>query len=292
MKLGLGTVQFGLDYGISNPDGKTGEGEAARILSFARQKGIQVIDTAAGYGDSEAVLGRTLPEGHDFRLVTKTPGFSPHGITPADALALEETFRRSLRNLRLPFAYGLLVHRADDLLAENGHLLMERMRQLKEEGLVSKVGASVYTADQIDRILDRFTIDLIQLPINVLDQRLLANGHLAMLKGAGVEIHSRSAFLQGVLLMEPDCLPSHFDSVKPSLRRYHDHLRRRGITAVEGALGFVMGIPELDAVICGVNSQAQLAELCIASPLETTEFRCFACDDEVLIDPSRWRFSD
>jgi len=121
MKLGLGTVQFGLDYGISNRDGRTSEKEVAAILSIASRQGIRIIDTAALYGTSEEVLGRTLPKDAGFQIVTKTPQFAKNKISGAEASILEETFYKSLERLRISAAYGLLIHHAADLAVEGGN---------------------------------------------------------------------------------------------------------------------------------------------------------------------------
>lgn len=290
MKLGLGTVQFGLDYGISNQDGKTSLDEIKKILDVAKHNGISVIDTAAMYGTSEEALGKTLSDSFKFKIVTKTPRFTSSAITSDDVQRLEDSFFQSLQKMKHVSIYGLLIHNADDLLSENGHLLFAKMSELKQKGLIEKIGVSVYTALQIDKILNHFPIEIIQLPINVLDQRLLLGGHLSMLKAAGVEIHGRSAFLQGVLLMEPDRLPLHFDAVKKHLKQYHESIRLRGITPVQAALGFVTGLSEIDTVICGVNNRYQLEELCVAAtPLQTNDFREFAIEEELILNPSQWR---
>ncbi|MEK6744849.1 MAG: aldo/keto reductase [Nitrospirota bacterium] len=290
MKLGLGTVQFGLDYGISNQGGQTTENEAAGILALAASKGVQIIDTAVLYGSSEQVLGRVLPANHRFQIVTKTPRFANDR---ADGQVLEDACLRSLNYLKQDSLYGLLVHHADDLLAPGGNVLMERMVELKRRGLVRKIGASVYTASQIDGIMDRFAIDLVQLPVNVLDQRLIRSGHLAKLKKAGVEIHARSVFLQGLLLMEARDLPPYFTPVRGHLEDYHVYLRERGISPLRAALGFAAGIPEIDVIVCGVNDRMQLNEIIAnAAALDPADFARFAVTDEAMVDPSRWQTGD
>lgn len=290
MKLGIGTVQFGVEYGISNSQGKTNKAEAARILETGAANGLRVLDTAALYGDSEAVLGEILPDGHPFRVVTKSCKFQSACITVQDAQQLEQTLHRSLFRLKQSSVYGLLLHSADDLLAEGGHLLMERLLSMKERGLVSKVGVSVYAPSQVEMILKRFSIDLIQVPVSILDQRLIQGGHLSALKAAGVEVHARSAFLQGVLLMDPENLPAHFEPVRPLLRSYHRHLTERGMTPVQAALGFVSALKELDCIVCGFNDHLQLQVACSRLvPIVPGEFHAFAVNDEKIIDPSQWR---
>lgn len=291
MKLGLGAVQFGMDYGIANREGRTTPKEAARILAVAAQSGVRILDTAALYGNSEEVLGRFLPRCHPFSIVTKTPGFGSDCPGKDNARLLEDTFHRSLAKLGQPSTYGLLIHHADDLLAPDSDLIMERMLSLKRRGLVEKIGVSVYTGRQIDQMLDNYPLDLIQLPINALDQRLLSGGHLARLKKAGVEIHARSVFLQGLLLMDPDTLPSFFDPVRECLKNYHRTIRRWEMTPVEAALGFVAGLEEIDVVICGVNNHRQLQELTAQTqkPVDRKKFSRFAVTDEDILNPSLWR---
>jgi len=290
VRIGLGTAQFGLDYGISNPEGKTLFEEAGRILATAACEGIRVIDTAPAYGDSEKVLGKILSLRSGFDIVTKTPVFRRDRITGQDTVLLEETFRRSLQHLGVPSAYGLLAHHADDLLADGGDRLVERMRRLKGEGLVARIGASVYTAQQVDAILERYDVGVLQVPVNVLDQRLLASGHLARIKERGIEVHARSAFLQGLLLMEPDGLPPHFHGVRRHLREFHREARRVGLSPLQAAIGFLAGIPEIDFVIVGVNDHLQLEEICRAArPIPTEVFARYAISDNAILNPSEWR---
>lgn len=289
MKIGLGTAQFGMDYGISNREGQTSTDEVVRILEVARQNRISVIDTAALYGASEEVLGRTLPRDHEFRLVTKTIRIDVDRITGEDADRMEQAFFSSLEKLSGCGVYGLLFHNTDDLLAEGGELLLERMEALRHTGRIEKIGVSVYTAEQLDAILELMEPDIVQLPMNVLDQRLLAGGRLAALKSRNIEIHVRSAFLQGLLLMDPESLPDFFASARRHLEGYHAFLRENSITPVRAALGFLAGRFEIDCIVCGVNNHRQLMELCrSAAPLPDIDFSTFALDDATLLNPSCW----
>jgi aryl-alcohol dehydrogenase-like predicted oxidoreductase len=291
MKLGIGTAQFGLDYGISNPDGKTSPGEVAKILEVAAKHGIRVIDTAPAYGTSEDVLGISLPPSHDFHIVTKTPRFSSLAITSKDVQLLEETFYHSLSKLRQTSMYGLLVHHVDDLFADKSEILMKKVIEFKRQGLVQKIGVSVYTGEQIDRVLKNYSIDLIQLPINILDRRLINSGYLKKIKKQGIEIHARSIFLQGLLLMEPESLPQHFDSIREHLQHYHSLLVERGISRVEAALSFVCEMEEVDQVLFGVNNCQQLQEAIISSYKSFTnlDFSKFAIEDITILNPSAWK---
>jgi aryl-alcohol dehydrogenase-like predicted oxidoreductase len=285
MKLGLGTVQFGIDYGISNKNGKTSLEEVRHILTLASEWGIHTIDTAALYGSSEEALGRAMPRPHPFSIVTKTPRLLENGV-----LTLERSFHKSLSHLNQSSVYGLLVHHAEDLFIENGDMIFRKMIELKEMGMVQKIGVSIYTAKQIDRVLNHFPIDLIQLPVNVFDQRLLESGHITKLKKTGIEIHARSAFLQGLILMDPNHLPRKLHSVRRRLEHFQKTMREMGVTPLQAALGFVLSLDEVDKVICGVNHHRQLKEMIesMNNPIPNIDFSSFAMDDEMILNPSNW----
>lgn len=290
-KIGLGTVQFGQPYGISNSQGQTPIEEVKKILSFATKHAMSVLDTAAVYGESETILGQLLPNQHTFDIVTKVPALGVSSITERESEKVRESFFTSLRRLKQPSIYGLLMHDANDFLASNGQLLMGALLALKEEGLVKKIGVSVYTPEQVDRIVSRYPIDLIQLPLNVFDQRFLLNGQLRGLKKQGVEIHARSIFLQGLLLMESEYVPTALMALfKECIERYHAFRKGRGLTLLQSALNFVMGVKEVDHVIVGVNHLAQLQEICQHVPVSSVnDYRSYAVEDERLINPSLWK---
>lgn len=291
-RLGLGTVQFGTDYGISNKLGRTSLSEVHRILESAADKGVDTLDTAALYGESEQVLGSVLPLRHNFRIVTKTAQFRKEQITHEDVQILEQTFHVSLLKLRQTSVYGLLAHHAEDLLAPGGELLYERMTEFKKSRMAKKIGASVYSASQIDRLLEKYSLDIIQLPVNLLDRRLVDSGHLRRLKELNVEIHSRSTFLQGLLLIPPDRLPDYFHPVQGLLSAYNAWLYQQDLSPLEGALAFVASRPEIDRVIVGTCSRPEFLEIVEAwENLSNQRFEMedFKCDDERMVNPSMWR---
>ena len=273
MKVGLGTVQFGLDYGVSNCSGKISYEESEKIVASARCEGVNVIDTAQVYGDSENVLGKIGVE--DFRVITK--------ITNKGEL------QDSLEKLKLDSVYGLLAHNAEELI--NSNELWERFIGYKEQGVVEKIGVSVYNSEQVDKILNKYNIDIIQLPINIYDQRLLQSGHLKKLKDRGVEIHARSVFLQGLLLMDYSELPEYFAPIREVFRCYEEYLDVCCISKIEAALGFVCSLDVIDSVVCGVNNVKQFEELLtIKRDISKLDFSAFAIAESGIIDPSKWRF--
>ena len=240
---------------------------------------------------SERVLGSCLPEDNPFHIVTKTPRFE--GVTgTTGSRLLKQAFRRSLKQMGQESVYGLLIHNSDDLLSMHGKALWDTMRELRDSGFIEKIGVSVYSPGQVDAVLDNYPIDLIQLPLNVLDQRMVQKGCLKQLKDRNVEIHSRSAFLQGLLLMDPESLGEHFTPARKVLLAYHDRLKSEGISPAQAALGFVRGICEIDIVIVGVNNAVQLTELCGFFKNSTIEsemdFSAFAIEDETIVNPGFW----
>ncbi len=294
MKLGIGTVQFGLDYGISNKTGMTPLDEARAILACAADRDFGVIDTAHGYGDSESVLGSLLHAGHGFRIITKTPAFPARPLRANDADTLRRSFRESLARLGQTSLAGLLVHSAADLLAPGGDLLYRALSECKASGGVDAIGASVYSGEQIDGLLERYELDIVQLPINLLDTRLQTSGRLEALRQRGIEVHARSLFLQGLLLMDPETIPGYFEPVRPLLRRYHAFLRENGLTAVEGAFCFITGVVGIDQVIIGVNhlDQLEVNARAFHRPYDQGTrdgLRAFAINDPRFVNPALWR---
>jgi len=211
-------------------------------------------------------------------------------ISLQEVESLSHAFYESLKKLRQKKLYGLLVHAVDNLLLPGGERLWDLMRGLKDDGLVKKIGVSVYNAEQIDAILEKYKIDIIQLPIDVFDQRLLLNGSLAKLKKFDVEIHARSVFLQGVLLEKLNELPVYFKPFFKYFRRYYEFVYKNKWTPLQAAVGFVSGIDDIDVMIVGVNNASNLQAIVnAAKPLNSDLFKSFAYSDVLLLDPSRWK---
>ena len=286
-RIGLGTVQFGLDYGISNGSGVVSPAEVSKILIYARENGVKVIDTAAAYGESEKVLGKTLPRRHGFKIVTKVPAaVASHSHPHQNDIA--KTFLRSLDLLKQPVLDTLMLHQANDLLTEDGPSIYEEMAALKKSGLVRRLGVSIYERDQIDSIFSKFSFDVAQLPINVFDQRLLQDGTLAHLKSLGVEIHARSVFLQGLILMKTSEIPDHLEALRPYHSKLKNLVEKNGMTSISAALSFVLNIKEIDVVLVGVTSLAQLKEVLNTPTTTNIGFSEFNVTAKELIDPRLW----
>lgn len=289
-RIALGTAQFGLAYGITNKNGKMSKETVAEILAKARRLGIDMLDTAPAYGNSQAVIGEFGSE-DDWKVVTKLSPVERPVIEAADIDRLANEFDRGLSLLDRSQVEGLLIHHGNQFLLPGSDRLIALLEELRDAGRVRKIGASVYSAGEIDAIMERFTPDIIQLPVNVADQRLIASGHIEKLKSAGVEIHARSLFLQGVLLALPCNLPSFFATEEDGFMRIASRARDAGISALQLCLAFAAGIPALDRVILGVSSVDEFREIAAAAEgvagidLDLTNL---ALSNPDVLDPSRW----
>jgi aryl-alcohol dehydrogenase-like predicted oxidoreductase len=287
-KIGLGTVQWGMEYGIANRAGRPADTEVGRILARAQAAGIGLLDTAAAYGEAETVIGR-LPQAQDFAVVTKTlPWCGETG--PERLAAVAAGVDASLARLHRDKVQVLLVHHADDLLSPHGEALWSLLEDTKAAGKAVRIGVSVYEPVQLARLLDRFGIEAVQLPFNLYDQRFLRGGMLAKLKAANIEVHVRSGFLQGVLLMQPGHLPAHLAPLREHHARCTDRLKSANATPLQAALGFCLHNDDVSRVIVGCETLAQLDGILEvgSAPSPAFDTAAFAVDDEALIDPRRW----
>jgi aryl-alcohol dehydrogenase-like predicted oxidoreductase len=293
-KISLGTVQLGMDYGISNQLGKTKGSNAKEILQYVLDQGINVLDTAPSYGNSEDIIGDFI-RNHScddcWRIITKTPKFKGSVIGDKQIDELFESFKLSQNKLGKENIYGLLVHECGNIFSPGGEKILDKMNQLKDSGFIKKVGVSVYSGEQIDHLLDNYAVDLVQLPINIIDHRLLNGGHLSKLKQHGVEIHARSVFLQGLLLMPLNSVHPWFNPILRVLDEFHTKAKKLNMSTLQLALGFVQSINEVDKVIIGVNTLKQMHEVInIASVrINIEEFSNLSINDSTFLDPSNWK---
>lgn len=285
MRLALGTAQFGLPYGIANQDGQVTRLAAKGMLHLAAANGIDTLDTAIAYGDSEACLGEVGAQG--FKLVTKLPAV-PDGCADVKGW-VQDQIAASLARLGVNVLYGLLLHRPNQLLEADGKILYQALQGLKEAGQVQKVGMSVYAPIELDELIPRFRFDLIQAPFSLVDRRLQRTGWLQRLKDEGIEIHTRSAFLQGVLLMSQATRPAKFASWSELWSTWHEWLSRHSGSAVQACLAFPLSFSEIDRVVVGADSVSQLGQIISAvASAAPVDFPDLHCEAENLINPARW----
>jgi len=283
-RIGIGTVQFGMAYGIANPHGQVTAETAAAILASARAAGVRLLDTAAAYGQAEEVLGRLVAADDGFRIITKT---KPNAGSVAATI---DRARQSHRVLGGRPIHGLLVHSAAELRAADGPALWAALRSLRDEGLFTRIGISAYGSDDPLELARRFRPDIMQLPVSVLDQRLVRSGVLRSLKDLGVEIHVRSLFLQGAIFLDPAKLPLCLAHAAPRLKAFQARLAELGLSPVEAGIGYPLSVPEIDYALVGVTTVKEGREILDAAVRDRSGMPWgeLAIDDEVLLDPRRW----
>lgn len=283
-RLALGTVQFGLAYGIANQAGQVTRADAAAILAAARAGGLDTLDTAIAYGDSEACLGAAGVAG--WRVVSKLPTLPDD--CPDVAAWVATQLAASLGRLGVDRLHGLLLHNPRQLLGAQGTALAAALRSARADGLVGRIGVSIYAPDDLAAIYPVLPPDLVQAPLNLVDRRLVESGWLQRLADDGVEVHTRSSFLQGLLLMPQ--LPARFAPWRTLWARWQDWLAGHPGQAAAACLAYPLGLPQVARVVIGVDSPAQFAELLAASQAlpAAGELPDLACADERLINPSLW----
>jgi aryl-alcohol dehydrogenase-like predicted oxidoreductase len=278
-KLILGTVQFGLDYGINNITGKTTFDEIQCILSLCGKYGILKLDTSQAYGDSEEVLGKLA--GNEFHVISK---YSNENSTVA------ESFRDSLKRLNKRKLYGYLVHHLDSLKKQPS--IWTQMMDLKNKGLVEKTGFSIYTTEELEYLFTKnIDFDLIQFPYNIFDRSF--ESYFSALKQKNVEIHIRSVFLQGLFFKNPDNLPPKISPLSSHLRELITFCREQNISIEELALNAVIHNKNIDGVLIGVDNHAQLIKnIKSILPEYTVEMKSFVnsiiIKEKNLLKPINW----
>lgn len=284
-RIALGTVQFGLHYGIANQRGKVSVDDAKAMLQLASNQGMDTLDTAISYGDSEKRLGEIGTNG--FKVITKLP---PVPIDCADVSSwVENQVAISMGHLGVTTVEGLLLHRSLELLGLHGPALYAGLQKLRDQGKVNKIGISIYAPSELDLLIPKFEFQLVQAPFNLIDQRLTQSGWMKRLSDHGVEIHTRSAFLQGLLLMDKVNIPPKFMPWHSLWDVWHNWLSFHGASALEACLGFCLAHPEIGKVVVGADNFEQLQQIIDAAnkPIKIGRPN-LQNDDERLINPANW----
>lgn len=283
MKLVLGTAQFGLRYGVAGRDSAVPEDEVRALLARAWALGVRELDTAVAYGDIEQRLVG-LAEGLPFRIVTKLPPLPPGLEAPAAADWAESMLERSHARLG-KHLHAVLFHRAEDLLGKHADAVWARCAAWAEDHS-AMLGVSVYEPDTLACLHDRFALRIAQVPGNALDQRLAA---LPAHAASSMQIHVRSAFLQGLLLMDRRTASERVPAATATLERWHAWTARRRLDLLHAALCLVQGLPCATHCVVGVDDLKQLdaigAAWAVSTPLHASEL---AVTDLDVIDPRRW----
>ena len=281
MKLALGTVQWGLDYGISNTNGIPTDAELDAIVRLATQNDIDLFDTASKYGNAEERLGNYTTK--NSRVVSK--------FSSVNHSSLENEIQGSLERLNMEQLYGYLFHSPKDLI--NTPLLWDKMQNLKVKEKVKKIGYSLYSPEELELLLNQNWIpDIVQLPYSLLDRKF--EPYFEQLKSLGTEIHIRSVFLQGLYFKPTETLSSTFNDLKSTLKNLAEIATEFGLTIVELALNFVLKNENIDYAVIGVEQSNQLNDIISASKIDFPKsieerVNALSIENPTLLNPSNWK---
>lgn len=284
-KLSIGTAQFGLPYGVANNSGKIDLSESSVILSTALSRGVNGLDTAIAYGDSEEILGKIGVS--CWQVTTKLPRI-PENCVDVDRW-VKRNIENSIRNLRVNRLHAVLLHHPQDFCGPHRFELAKSLNEVKSKNSIAKIGVSIYHPDQLEYLLKLHSIDVVQVPLNILDQRIVNSGWLKKLKKLGIEVQARSIFLQGLLLMPQAMRPAKFSSWNEVWDLWDDWLLNNDIKPIEACLKYINSIVDVDRIIIGVDSIRHLTEILNTntdSVPKLPEWPKFS--DLRIIDPTTW----
>ena len=283
-KLGIGTLQFGQKYGIANKEGKVKTSEVKKIKTLAENNFINIIDTANVYGDSEKRLGKL--NFSKFKLVSKLPVSVPPKNRFSWVLA---SIKKSLRNLKVDKIYCMHVHNTKYLLDKNGHQIYNGLKIAKEKGIIKKIGVSIYTVQELKKIISKYEIDLVLIPFNIFDQRTLKSNILKELKSKNIEIHTRTTFLQGLLLLKKNEVPSKFYKYQKYFSNFDRLQKKLKLSKFEICLRYALSNKYIDKVVVGMDNSKQFKMLIKSAGYLKTKISSVDASKEInLINPAKW----
>ena len=285
-RISLGTATFGLDYGITNQQGKLPLKDIEKILARALECGICEIDTAEAYGDAEERLGQIGVK--DFRVTTKT---SPSGdnIT-LGKWNISKAVELSLSRLKVENCHGFLLHDTAPFHNKGADQIAKQLHQLKSEKRVSHIGFSSYEPAEAELLCERYDFDMVQLPFNLLDQRAGESGALARLKKRGVSVSVRSVFLQGLLLSLPRSSQQNANLPLEAVEEFHQECQKHRVTPLQAALGFVLQEKDISSIVLGCASLKEWEEILsvIKQPRATISWSPQTNFQREMMDPRTW----
>jgi aryl-alcohol dehydrogenase-like predicted oxidoreductase len=293
MKLALGTAQLGMTYGITNQSkNRVVDLEAEKILQVAYSHGFHHLDTAAAYGDSELLLGTLLNRNThlNFNIVTKTLPIRLPQISKENIEQVVNTVHQSKKKLKCTQLYGLMIHDANDLLVPGSEQLFSSLIELKEQGHILKIGCSFYNPTELLSVLDRFPLDMVQIPMNLFDQRF-AN-YIDRLQNMDIETYVRSIFLQGLLLSNIDQLNSiNMSAAKPYFEKLDTYSKKHSVSSFDLIFSLMKNY-ESCYFLMGFNQSSELEEVMHhmrSAQYCSTDLSSLSVQDENIINPTKWK---
>ncbi len=278
----MGTAAFGQAYGISNSKNRTTNKEIHSILEYCLENGINTLDTAQSYGDSEKILGEKGIE--NFQVVTKV--CCTEKYKKGD---LELKVRASLKRLKIQKCHGLLIHNEDALQGPQGEVIARELRALVDLGLTEKIGFSTYDPQEADITLSRLQLDLVQIPMNLFDRRAVEGGFIDKWSLNRTEVHLRSVFLQGLLVKQPAKIQKNLTSIPvEQCRRYINICRSSRINPLNGCLSYVFKNAPGARVVVGPTSTQEMKEIAEFNLIDIPAEKEIMPPWNSMFDPRNW----
>lgn len=285
-KLILGTVQFGLKYGINNQSEKPTQVQVNEILNFAFNAGIKCLDTAEAYGNAHEVIGNFHEQypSSSFDVITKLPHFLDDQILTK--------VNKYIEDLKVEKLKALLFH-SFDTYTQNKKVVLE-LEALKEQGKVELIGVSVYTNEQAEIVMDDRHIDIIQIPFNMFDNEAKRGNLLKKAKNKGKIVHTRSVFLQGMFFSAVDDNRKIVAALRSDLDSIRDLSAITEYSLQQLALNYCLQQDYIDQTLIGVDNIDQLSENIKDSKIEISDtsiatINTIDIKDPDLLNPSLWK---
>ena len=256
-KIVIGTANFGMDYGIRKNQKKLIDSDILEIINTAKKIGIDTIDTAISYGNSLNRLGGFGVE--NFKIITKFPKIPDDKKN--QTTWFNEQIEGTLKKLGINNLEAVLLHYPKDIIENNNSELIHFLLNLKNEGVIKKIGVSIYEKNELEEILKIFKPEIIQCPINLFDNRLLEKNYLEKISKKGIEIHVRSIFLQGLLLFKREEMPKEFLKYYYIWEEWYNWLKIMKLNPLEACIRYTNSLKSVDKIVVGINSAQHLKQI-------------------------------
>jgi aryl-alcohol dehydrogenase-like predicted oxidoreductase len=257
-KICLGSANFGLQYGIYSK--KVSFKKINKILIEAKKNKIEYFDTAFSYGNAEKIIGQILSKNkYNVKILSK---LDPSNIKKSNVSSwFFNSLFSTLKNLNQKSLYGMYIHNENQLLGPEGKKIFELLEISKKLGLIENIGISIYNKKNLDKLLKKYKFDIVQLPVSLLDQRLIKDGTLKKIKLRKIKIFARSIFLKKILLLEAKKRPKYFEKWRFELAIYDKYIEKNRISKLDACIQFVSSIKEIDNIIVGTSDLCQFKKI-------------------------------
>lgn len=288
-KIILGTVQLGVNYGINNKIGKPNFESAAKILNLAFENGIQILDSAEAYGNAHEVIGEYHQlHSNKFNVITK---FSSKRTDLGNTLT--DRVKKNIEVLNVDNLYAYMFHSYNDFETYYDAYKND-IAELKKNGFIKKFGVSIYTNEEFEKLLNYTEIDIIQIPFNVLDNLSLRGNLIEAAYKKNIEVHTRSAFLQGLFFIKPEDLPAQTKKLTTYINQLNTLCQKYQVGLNEVALNYCLQQPHVNQVLIGVETSEQLIENLKLTESKISEsliqeINLIKVNEIELLNPSNWK---